>query len=160
MPPFPYNSALLVPNPTSLSSSHSLSPESDPGVSLDAKMATTLLYAAKIVASSMAEAIKAAEDEAERRVKEVVGAADDLAGDEDGSLQKLIILVALAVWSNLTRRGSLDWTITLFSLSTLTNTLVMGIPLLKGMWGEESGMVGGGIGDADGADCCSLVLLF
>ncbi|CAN1266832.1 Probable auxin efflux carrier component 8 [Linum perenne] len=55
------------------------------------------------------------------------------------SLQKLIILVALAVWSNLTRRGSLDWTITLFSLSTLPNTLVMGIPLLKGMYGEESG---------------------
>ncbi|CAN0891446.1 Auxin efflux carrier component 1 [Linum grandiflorum] len=55
------------------------------------------------------------------------------------SLQKLIILVALAFWSNLTRRGSLDWTITLFSLSTLPNTLVMGIPLLKGMYGDESG---------------------
>ncbi|CAI0380599.1 unnamed protein product [Linum tenue] len=50
------------------------------------------------------------------------------------SLQKMIILVALALWSNLTRRGSLEWTITLFSLSTLPNTLVMGIPLLKGMW--------------------------
>ncbi|CAI0400436.1 unnamed protein product [Linum tenue] len=55
------------------------------------------------------------------------------------TLQKIIILVALAFWSNLTRRGSLDWTITLFSLSTLPNTLVMGIPLLKGMYGDASG---------------------
>ncbi|CAI0380605.1 unnamed protein product [Linum tenue] len=55
------------------------------------------------------------------------------------SLQKMIILVALALWSNLTRRGSLEWTITLFSLSTLPNTLVMGIPLLKGMYGDASG---------------------
>ncbi|KAL0383430.1 UNVERIFIED_CONTAM: Auxin efflux carrier component 1 [Sesamum calycinum] len=36
-------------------------------------------------------------------------------------------------------RGSLEWSITLFSLSTLPNTLVMGIPLLKGMYGEFSG---------------------
>ncbi|CAN0902265.1 Probable auxin efflux carrier component 1c [Linum grandiflorum] len=55
------------------------------------------------------------------------------------SLQKLIILAALAVWANLSRRGTLEWTITLFSLSTLPNTLVMGIPLLKGMYGDESG---------------------
>jgi len=61
------------------------------------------------------------------------------------SLQKLVILAALAVWHNVLaryRRGataSLDWTITLFSLSTLPNTLVMGIPLLRAMYGDFSG---------------------
>lgn len=34
---------------------------------------------------------------------------------------------------------SLDWVITLFSLSTLPNTLVMGIPLLRAMYGNFSG---------------------
>uniref|UniRef100_A0ACD6ANX4 Uncharacterized protein n=1 Tax=Avena sativa TaxID=4498 RepID=A0ACD6ANX4_AVESA len=55
------------------------------------------------------------------------------------TLQKLIVLALLAVWSHLSRNGSLEWTITFFSLSTLPNTLVMGIPLLKGMYGDESG---------------------
>ncbi|XP_066370827.1 auxin efflux carrier component 2-like [Miscanthus floridulus] len=62
------------------------------------------------------------------------------------SLQKVVILAALAVWHNVLsryRRGaaasSLDWTITLFSLSTLPNTLVMGIPLLRAMYGDFSG---------------------
>ncbi|RZR81113.1 hypothetical protein BHM03_00007289 [Ensete ventricosum] len=55
------------------------------------------------------------------------------------SLQKVVILVALFLWHNLSRRGSLDWSITLFSLSTLPNTLVMGIPLLRAMYGDFSG---------------------
>nr|AGV28594.1 auxin efflux carrier 1b [Oryza sativa Indica Group] len=55
------------------------------------------------------------------------------------TLQKLMVLAMLTAWSHLSRRGSLEWTITLFSLSTLPNTLVMGIPLLKGMYGEFSG---------------------
>nr|KYP65499.1 putative auxin efflux carrier component 1c [Cajanus cajan] len=55
------------------------------------------------------------------------------------TLQKIIILVLLALWSNFSKRGCLEWTITLFSLSTLPNTLVMGIPLLKGMYGDFSG---------------------
>ncbi|XVF53788.1 hypothetical protein PTKIN_Ptkin05aG0126900 [Pterospermum kingtungense] len=55
------------------------------------------------------------------------------------TLQKIIVLALLAVWSNLSKRGSLEWSITLFSLSTLPNTLVMGIPLLKGMYGDFSG---------------------
>ncbi|KAL0339787.1 UNVERIFIED_CONTAM: putative auxin efflux carrier component 1d [Sesamum radiatum] len=49
------------------------------------------------------------------------------------TLQKLIVLAVLAVWSRASSRGSLEWSITLFSLSTLPNTLVMGIPLLKGI---------------------------
>nr|CBX25245.1 hypothetical_protein [Oryza brachyantha] len=55
------------------------------------------------------------------------------------SLQKLIVLALLALWCRLSCRGSLDWLITLFSLSTLPNTLVMGIPLLRGMYGADSG---------------------
>ncbi|VAI92663.1 unnamed protein product [Triticum turgidum subsp. durum] len=67
------------------------------------------------------------------------------------SLQKLVILAALAVWHNVLSRyrcrggteageaSSLDWTITLFSLATLPNTLVMGIPLLRAMYGDFSG---------------------
>ncbi|KAG0458325.1 hypothetical protein HPP92_023482 [Vanilla planifolia] len=54
------------------------------------------------------------------------------------TLQKLMVLAALTAWASLSRRGSLEWTITFFSLSTLPNTLVMGIPLLKGMYGEFS----------------------
>lgn len=55
------------------------------------------------------------------------------------TLQKLIVLAVLFVWAHVSKRGCLEWTITLFSLSTLPNTLVMGIPLLKGMYGEFSG---------------------
>ncbi|XP_020102736.1 auxin efflux carrier component 2-like [Ananas comosus] len=55
------------------------------------------------------------------------------------SLQKLVILAALSVWHNLSSRPTLDWMITLFSLSTLPNTLVMGIPLLRAMYGDFSG---------------------
>ncbi|OVA01719.1 Auxin efflux carrier [Macleaya cordata] len=55
------------------------------------------------------------------------------------TLQKLIVLAVLGVWCKVSKRGCLEWTITLFSLSTLPNTLVMGIPLLKGMYGDFSG---------------------
>ncbi|XP_068647963.1 auxin efflux carrier component 2-like isoform X2 [Aristolochia californica] len=55
------------------------------------------------------------------------------------SLQKVVILAALFLWQAFSRHGSLDWLITLFSLSTLPNTLVMGIPLLRAMYGDFSG---------------------
>ncbi|XP_042458151.1 auxin efflux carrier component 3a-like isoform X1 [Zingiber officinale] len=63
------------------------------------------------------------------------------------TLQKLLVLAALAAWSNFLRRrrplpggaAPLDWSITIFSLSTLPNTLVMGIPLLIAMYGPYSG---------------------
>nr|CAB3489003.1 unnamed protein product [Digitaria exilis] len=54
------------------------------------------------------------------------------------TLQKLIVLSLLALASRLSPFLSLDWSITLFSLSTLPNTLVMGIPLLRGMYGPDS----------------------
>ncbi|PIM98326.1 hypothetical protein CDL12_29195 [Handroanthus impetiginosus] len=55
------------------------------------------------------------------------------------SLQKVVILVALFLWQAFSKNGSLEWMITLFSLSTLPNTLVMGIPLLRAMYGDFSG---------------------
>ncbi|CAJ2650239.1 auxin efflux carrier component 4-like [Trifolium pratense] len=55
------------------------------------------------------------------------------------TLQKIIMLFALAIWTNFSANGSLEWMITIFSLSTLPNTLVMGIPLLIAMYGEYSG---------------------
>ncbi|CAA3030072.1 auxin efflux carrier component 2 [Olea europaea subsp. europaea] len=55
------------------------------------------------------------------------------------SLQKVVILAALFLWHCFSKNGSLEWMITLFSLSTLPNTLVMGIPLLRAMYGDFSG---------------------
>ncbi|KAI9080471.1 hypothetical protein K1719_037585 [Acacia pycnantha] len=53
------------------------------------------------------------------------------------TLQKIIMLFALGIWTNFTKNGSLEWMITIFSLSTLPNTLVMGIPLLIAMYGTS-----------------------
>jgi len=53
------------------------------------------------------------------------------------SLQKVVILIVLFLW-NFTRFGSLDCSITFFSLSALPNTLVMGVPLLRAMYGDFS----------------------
>ncbi|KAL1807529.1 hypothetical protein ACET3Z_024519 [Daucus carota] len=55
------------------------------------------------------------------------------------TLQKIIMLVVLGLWAKLSKKGNLDWMITIFSLSTLPNTLVMGIPLLIAMYGDYSG---------------------
>ena len=57
------------------------------------------------------------------------------------SLQKIMILAAMAVWTKIPSSGSrsLDWVITIFSLATLPNTLVVGFPLLVAMYGEYAG---------------------
>ncbi|KAK3009314.1 hypothetical protein RJ639_013750 [Escallonia herrerae] len=55
------------------------------------------------------------------------------------TLQKIIMLVVLGFWTNFTKNGSLEWMITIFSLSTLPNTLVMGIPLLIAMYNDYAG---------------------
>ncbi|KAJ9146179.1 hypothetical protein P3X46_028481 [Hevea brasiliensis] len=51
------------------------------------------------------------------------------------TLSKVIVLVILSVWA-IFFNGGLDWLITLFSVATLPNTLVMGIPLLMAMYGD------------------------
>ncbi|XWS23608.1 hypothetical protein CRYUN_Cryun28dG0029400 [Craigia yunnanensis] len=52
------------------------------------------------------------------------------------TLSKVLVLVLLSVWAIFFTGGSLDWLITLFSVATLPNTLVMGIPLLNAMYGD------------------------
>ncbi|XP_078431284.1 putative auxin efflux carrier component 1c isoform X2 [Wolffia australiana] len=53
------------------------------------------------------------------------------------SLQKIIVLFAAAI--SYARGGAtLDWAISAFSLATLPNTLVVGIPLLTAMYGDFS----------------------
>lgn len=51
-------------------------------------------------------------------------------------ISKLIILIALALWANCTTKGTYAWSITSFSLSTLNNTLVVGVPLMRAMYGK------------------------
>jgi len=53
-------------------------------------------------------------------------------------LQKSISLLGFAVISKACCVEKFDWLITGFSLSTLPNTLIVGIPLLKGMYGDEA----------------------
>jgi len=53
-------------------------------------------------------------------------------------LQKSISLLGFAVISKTCCVEKFDWLITGFSLSTLPNTLIVGIPLLKGMYGDEA----------------------
>ncbi|KAE8651711.1 hypothetical protein Csa_006143 [Cucumis sativus] len=54
------------------------------------------------------------------------------------SLQKLISLAALFLWKLLCTNASLDWMITLFSLSSLPNTLIIGLPMTTAMYGQGS----------------------
>ncbi|KAK4385736.1 Auxin efflux carrier component 5 [Sesamum angolense] len=50
-------------------------------------------------------------------------------------IAKAIAGSALALWANLCRKGDLSWAITSYSLSSLNNTLVVGVPLLEAMYG-------------------------
>ncbi|GMN42365.1 hypothetical protein TIFTF001_011575 [Ficus carica] len=53
-------------------------------------------------------------------------------------LQKLLAFVALTVITRITTKGGLDFVITGLSVSILPNTLILGIPLLKAMYGPEA----------------------
>jgi auxin efflux carrier family len=54
-------------------------------------------------------------------------------------VSKVCVLVALSLWVRYSKRGSLEWLITLFVLTTIPNTLVMGTPLLAAMYGAGPG---------------------
>jgi auxin efflux carrier family len=54
------------------------------------------------------------------------------------AISKLIIVVVLAVWAKWSGKGSYGWSITSFSLCTLTNSLVLGVPLIKAMYGPTA----------------------
>ncbi|XP_059311707.1 auxin efflux carrier component 5-like isoform X2 [Lycium ferocissimum] len=51
-------------------------------------------------------------------------------------IAKVLVILILALWANFYKRGSFSWSITTFSLSTLNNTLVVGVPLMKAMYGD------------------------
>ncbi|EEF45013.1 conserved hypothetical protein [Ricinus communis] len=53
-------------------------------------------------------------------------------------LQKLLAALVLLAITKISSRGRLNWIITGLSLSTLPNTLILGIPLLKAMYGAEA----------------------
>ncbi|CAI9090908.1 OLC1v1025796C1 [Oldenlandia corymbosa var. corymbosa] len=52
-------------------------------------------------------------------------------------IAKFGIGAVLVIWANFSKKGSLDWSITTFSLSSLNNTLLLGVPLLEAMYGNQ-----------------------
>ncbi|KDP23297.1 hypothetical protein JCGZ_23130 [Jatropha curcas] len=52
------------------------------------------------------------------------------------AISKLIIVAVLAFWAKFSSKGSYTWSITSFSLCTLTNSLVVGVPLIGAMYGQ------------------------
>ncbi|KAJ0679960.1 putative membrane transport protein [Helianthus annuus] len=50
-------------------------------------------------------------------------------------ISKGIILIAIYLWATFTTKGNLPWSITSFSLLCLNNSLVVGVPLMKAMFG-------------------------
>ncbi|OWM69760.1 hypothetical protein CDL15_Pgr025609 [Punica granatum] len=53
-------------------------------------------------------------------------------------LQKMLAVLVLAGVTRFSRRGGLKWIITGLSLLTLPNTLIVGIPLIQAMYGNEA----------------------
>lgn len=53
-------------------------------------------------------------------------------------LQKFLVFFVLTVSAKISSSGSLSWVITGLSLTTLPNTLILGIPLLRAMYGVEA----------------------
>ncbi|KAL9379581.1 hypothetical protein Peur_028063 [Populus x canadensis] len=54
------------------------------------------------------------------------------------AISKVIIVVVLAFWAKCSSKGSYSWSITSFSLCTLTNSLVVGVPIIKAMYGPAA----------------------
>ncbi|CAL9206992.1 unnamed protein product [Musa hybrid cultivar] len=52
------------------------------------------------------------------------------------AVSKVTIAVLLAAWPKCSSKGSYCWSVTSFSLSTLTNSLVVGVPLVSAMYGR------------------------
>ncbi|KAL7587708.1 hypothetical protein Lser_V15G39843 [Lactuca serriola] len=51
------------------------------------------------------------------------------------AISKAVIIIAISLWAKLSTKGNYPWSITSFSLSTLNNTLVVGVPLIGAMYG-------------------------
>ena len=54
------------------------------------------------------------------------------------AVSKVIIVAVLAFWAKCSSKGSYSWSITSFSLCTLTNSLVVGVPIIKAMYGPAA----------------------
>lgn len=52
------------------------------------------------------------------------------------AISRTIIAAILVFWAKFSTKGSCSWSITSFSLSTMTNSLVVGVPLLRAMYGK------------------------
>jgi auxin efflux carrier family len=52
------------------------------------------------------------------------------------AISKVIIVAVLGFWAKCSSKGSYSWCITSFSLCTLTNSLIVGLPLMKAMYGQ------------------------
>ncbi|WCJ29105.1 Auxin efflux carrier family protein [Euphorbia peplus] len=52
------------------------------------------------------------------------------------AISKVIIVLVLAFWTKFSGKGSYSWFITSFSLCTMTNSLVLGVHLMKAMYDE------------------------
>ncbi|XP_076933341.1 auxin efflux carrier component 5-like [Bidens hawaiensis] len=52
------------------------------------------------------------------------------------AISKTIILITISLWANCSIKGSYQWSVTSFSLSSLNNSLVVGVPLLRAMYGS------------------------
>ncbi|CAI9285443.1 unnamed protein product [Lactuca saligna] len=50
-------------------------------------------------------------------------------------ISKAVIIITISLWAKLSTKGNYPWSITSFSLSTLNNTLVVGVPLIGAMYG-------------------------
>ncbi|KAL1291465.1 hypothetical protein HN51_059981 [Arachis hypogaea] len=56
-------------------------------------------------------------------------------------VQKLLAFLALTIIIKVSGRGGLKWIITGLSLSTLPNTLILGIPLMKAMYRDDAALL-------------------
>lgn len=75
-------------------------------------------------------------------------------------LQKLLAFVLLMIVYSINSKGNSKWIITGFSLSTLPNTLILGIPLLSAMYGDEASLHLGQIVFLQSIIWYNLLLLF
>lgn len=51
------------------------------------------------------------------------------------AISKVLIIIAISIWAKFSTKGNYPWSITSFSLSSLNNTLVVGVPLIGAMYG-------------------------
>ncbi|KAK1432510.1 hypothetical protein QVD17_09407 [Tagetes erecta] len=52
------------------------------------------------------------------------------------AISKAIILITISLWAKCSVKGSYQWSVTSFSLSSLNNSLVVGVPLMRAMYGN------------------------